>query len=196
MRRSDDEDGRHRPSHPLRRAAFRQILLQCRRGRDHLPDARPQAPDPLPDRGRVVGCPSGAAAARASAASRRRRERPSAFAATVPAASTAARRSRETRSGRWPAGENGRSLSTVPSADREGPAEIVAGFLAALAIVGGAIASVERPVPVGLVSIFIGFVAAAMADRNQRLAAAGVAAASLGFLVGMIVSVITSRPLW
>jgi hypothetical protein len=87
-------------------------------------------------------------------------------------------------------------VSTVPSTDREGPAEIVAGFLAALAIVGGAIATVERPVPVGLVSIFIGFVAAAMADRNQRLAAAGVAAASLGFLVGMIVSVITSRPLW
>jgi hypothetical protein len=35
-----------------------------------------------------------------------------------------------------------------------------------------------------------------MADRNQRLAAAGVTIASLGFLAGMIVSVITSRPLW
>jgi hypothetical protein len=51
-------------------------------------------------------------------------------------------------------------------------------------------------VPVGLVSIFIAFLAAAMAARNQRLAAAGVAVASLGFLGGMIISVITQRPLW
>jgi hypothetical protein len=87
-------------------------------------------------------------------------------------------------------------LSTVPPTAREGPAEIVAGFLAALAMLGGAIAVVERPVPIGVVSIVIGFLAAALADRNQRLAAAGVTFASLGFLGGMIVSVITSRPLW
>ena len=77
-----------------------------------------------------------------------------------------------------------------------GPAEIVAGFLAVLAIVGGCIAVVERPVLVGVVSILIAFLAVAMADRNQRLAAAGLTFASLGFLGGMIVSVITSRPLW
>jgi hypothetical protein len=87
-------------------------------------------------------------------------------------------------------------MSTVPPAARDRPAEIVAGFLAALAMVGGAIAIVERPVIVGLAAIFIGFLAAAMAERNQRLAAAGVTIASLGFLGGMIVSVITSRPLW
>jgi uncharacterized membrane protein YccC len=87
-------------------------------------------------------------------------------------------------------------MSTAPPVARDGPAEIVAGFLAALAMVGGAIALVERPVPVGLISIFIAFLAAAMAARNQRLAAAGVAVASLGFLGGMIISVITSRPLW
>jgi hypothetical protein len=87
-------------------------------------------------------------------------------------------------------------MSAVPPAAREGPAELVAGFLAALAMVGGLIAVVERPVPVGVLSIFIGFLAAAMAERNQRLAAAGVSIASLGFLGGMIVSVITSRPLW
>ena len=87
-------------------------------------------------------------------------------------------------------------MSAVPPAARDRPAEIVAGFLATLAMVGGAIAVAERPVPVGLFSIFIGFLAAAMAERNQRLAAAGVTIASLGFLGGMIVSVITSRPLW
>jgi predicted CDP-diglyceride synthetase/phosphatidate cytidylyltransferase len=87
-------------------------------------------------------------------------------------------------------------MSTVPRAARDRPAETVAGFLAALAMVGGAIAVVERPVAIGVVSIFIGFLAAAMAERNQRLAAAGVTIAALGFLGGMIVSVITSRPLW
>ena len=87
-------------------------------------------------------------------------------------------------------------MSAVPPVTRDRPAETVAGFFAALAMVGGAIALVERPVAVGLLSIFIGFLAAALAERNQRLAAAGVAFASLGFLGGMIVSVITSRPLW
>ena len=63
-------------------------------------------------------------------------------------------------------------------------------------MVGGAIAVVERPVLIGLGSIFIGFLATAMAERNQRLAAAGVTIASLGFLGGMIISAISSRPLW
>jgi hypothetical protein len=87
-------------------------------------------------------------------------------------------------------------VSTVPPTARDQPAEIAAGFLAALAMVGGAIAIVVRPVPIGVASILIGFLAVALADRNQRLAAAGVTLASLGFLGGMIVSVLTSRPLW
>jgi hypothetical protein len=87
-------------------------------------------------------------------------------------------------------------VSTVPSTTRDRPAETVAGFLAAIAMVGGAIAVAYRPVPIGIFSIFVGLVAAALADRNRRLAAAGVAVASCGFLAGMIVGVITSRPLW
>jgi len=87
-------------------------------------------------------------------------------------------------------------VSTFEPAARDRPADTVAGFLAALAMVGGAIAAITRPVTVGLVAIFISFLAAALAERNQRLAAAGVAVASIGFLTGMIVCVITSRPLW
>jgi uncharacterized protein involved in propanediol utilization len=63
-------------------------------------------------------------------------------------------------------------------------------------MVGGLIAAVERPVLIGVASIVIAFLAAALADRNQRLAAIGVAVAASGWLVGMIISVITSRPLW
>jgi hypothetical protein len=87
-------------------------------------------------------------------------------------------------------------VSTVPAGARDRPADTVAGFLAALAIAGGAIAAVERPVLVGVFSIFVAFLAAALAERNQRLAAAAVAIASTGWLVGMVVCVITSRPLW
>jgi hypothetical protein len=63
-------------------------------------------------------------------------------------------------------------------------------------MVGGLIAAVERPVLIGVAAIAIAFLAAALAERNQRLAGIGVAIASTGWLVGMIVSVITSRPLW
>ena len=87
-------------------------------------------------------------------------------------------------------------MSTLPAESRDRPADTVAGFLAAIAMAGGLIAAVERPVLIGLFSIVVGFLAAALADRNQRLAAAGLTIASLGWLVGMIVCVITSRPLW
>ena len=89
-------------------------------------------------------------------------------------------------------------MSTAPPvADRQGPAETVAGFLAALAIFGGLIAVAQRPVTIGLTSLFIALVAATMASgRNRQLAAAAVAITGTCWLVGMIVSVITNRPLW
>ncbi len=89
-------------------------------------------------------------------------------------------------------------MSTVPPvAEREGSAESVAGFLAAIAIFGGLVAIAQRPVTIGLFSLFIGLVASAMASgRHRNLAAAAVAIASISWLVGMIVCVITNRPLW
>jgi high-affinity Fe2+/Pb2+ permease len=88
-------------------------------------------------------------------------------------------------------------VSTAPVAERQGPAETVAGFLAALAIFGGLIAIAQRPVTIGLTSLFIGLIAATMAaGRNRHLAAAGVAVAASGWFLGMVVCVITSRPLW
>lgn len=87
-------------------------------------------------------------------------------------------------------------MSSYSEGRRDRPADTVAGFFAALAMAGGLIAVVERPVLIGLFAIFVGFLAAALAERTQRLAAMGVAIASTGWLAGMIVSVITSRPLW
>lgn len=88
-------------------------------------------------------------------------------------------------------------MSTAPLATRERPAETVAGFLAALAIFGGLIAIAQRPVTIGLTSLLIALVAAAMAaGRNRNLAAAAVAIVGVSWLVGMIVCVFTDRPLW
>jgi hypothetical protein len=89
-------------------------------------------------------------------------------------------------------------VSTVPSpAEREGPAEGIAGFLAALAIFGGVIAVAQRPVTIGIPSLVVALIAAAMAGgRHQRLAAAAVAITGSAWLLGMIVSVVTNRPLW
>jgi hypothetical protein len=87
--------------------------------------------------------------------------------------------------------------SVPPVVEREGTGETIAGFLATLAIFGGLIGIVERPVTIGLTSLLIAFVAAAMAaGRHQRLAAAAVAIAGVSWLTGMIVAVLTSRPLW
>jgi len=89
-------------------------------------------------------------------------------------------------------------MSTIrPAAEREGSAESVAGFLSAIAIFGGLVAIAQRPVTIGLFSLFIGLVAAAMASgRHRNLAAAAVAIAATSWLIGMIVCVLTNRPLW
>ena len=89
-------------------------------------------------------------------------------------------------------------MSAIPPvAEHDGPAETIAGFLSALAIFGGLIAIAQRPVTIGLFSLFIGLVAAALAGgRHRNLAAAAVAIAGTSWLVGMIVCVITNRPLW
>ena len=87
-------------------------------------------------------------------------------------------------------------MSAVPAESRGRQADNVAGYLAAIAMAGGAIAVAYRPVLVGVFSIFVAFLAAALADRNRRLAAAGVAIAAAGWLTGMIVCIFTSRPLW
>ena len=89
-------------------------------------------------------------------------------------------------------------MSTVPtSAERGGAAETVGGFLAVLAIFGGVIAVAQRPVTIGLTSLVIALTASAMTSgRHRNLAAVAVAIAALGWFAGMVVCVITGRPLW
>ena len=76
------------------------------------------------------------------------------------------------------------------------PAEVVAGYLSALAIFGGAIGIAWHPLRLIPISMLLALVAAAMAGRTNRLARAAVMITAVCFFLGMTVSVVTSRPLW
>jgi hypothetical protein len=89
-------------------------------------------------------------------------------------------------------------MSSVPvEDDRERPAEIAAGYLAAISMTASAIALVYRPVRLAPFAILVALIAAALAgDRNSKLAGAAVAAATLAWLVGMAIAVLFSRPIY
>jgi hypothetical protein len=88
-------------------------------------------------------------------------------------------------------------VSTVPEAragDRYG--EVVAGFLASAALFAGLVAIVYKPVRIAPAALVVALIAAGMGGRHQRLAAAATAVVTLGWIAGMVVCVITERPLF
>jgi hypothetical protein len=80
--------------------------------------------------------------------------------------------------------------------DRQRPAESVAGFLAALSMTASLLAVVYRPVRLAPFAILLGLIAAGLGGRYARLAAVAVVVATLGWLIGMTVAVLTSHPLY
>jgi hypothetical protein len=76
------------------------------------------------------------------------------------------------------------------------PADVVAGFLATLAIVGGSLAFVYRPIRIAPFAILLALIAAAMSARNSRLAAIALAVAALGFVVGTTIAIVTNNPVF
>lgn len=87
-------------------------------------------------------------------------------------------------------------LSAEP-VDRSGSAETLAGFMAAAAIFVGAIALAVRPLPLSVAAIVLSLVATAMSGpRSARLAAFSVGAATLAFVVGMTIAVLTDHALY
>jgi hypothetical protein len=86
-------------------------------------------------------------------------------------------------------------LSATP-VERERPAEIAAGYLAAISLAASAIAIVYRPVRLAPFAILVALVAAGMAGRRSRLPALAVAFATLAWLAGMTIAVLTSRPIY
>jgi len=81
--------------------------------------------------------------------------------------------------------------------DRASPAEVAAGFLAAISLTASAIALIYRPARLAPFALLIAFIAAALAkDHHRKLAAAAVAAATVAWLVGMAIAVIWSNPIY
>ena len=76
------------------------------------------------------------------------------------------------------------------------PSETVAGFLAALAIFISLIGLAWHPLRLILPAVVVSMIAAAMGGRHQRLAFAAVIVVAFCFFLGMVISVITQRPLW
>lgn len=89
-------------------------------------------------------------------------------------------------------------MSTAPiEDDRASPAEIAAGYLAAISLTASALALFYRPVRLAPFAILVALIAAALAkDHNRKLAGAAVAAATLAWLLGMAIAVILSKPIY
>jgi hypothetical protein len=73
--------------------------------------------------------------------------------------------------------------------------ETIAGFLAALAIAAGLIGIAWHPLRLVAAAIIVSMIAAGMAPKNMLVRAA-VFIVIASFFFGMLVCVVTSRPLW
>jgi hypothetical protein len=80
--------------------------------------------------------------------------------------------------------------------ERDRPADTVAGLLAALAIVAALLSLVYRPIRLDPFAIIVAFVATGIGGRHARLAAVAVAVASACFILGMVIAILTRRPLY
>ena len=90
-------------------------------------------------------------------------------------------------------------MSSAPFEDDRSSARPrrAAGFLAAISLTASVLALVYRPVRLAPFAILVALLAAALAkDRNSKLAAAAVAAATLAWLVGMAIAVLLSQPIY
>jgi hypothetical protein len=97
---------------------------------------------------------------------------------------------------------------SAPAESRRESIDTVVGLMSAAAIFLALLAATDlnmsingthlemRPVRIGVAAILLSLIAAGIGGRNRRLAAVAVAIAGLGWLVGMIVGVVTERPLF
>jgi hypothetical protein len=53
-----------------------------------------------------------------------------------------------------------------------------------------------RPVRIGIAAVVLALIAAGIGGRHRKLAAAATAIAGAGWLLGMVIAVITERPLF
>jgi len=88
-------------------------------------------------------------------------------------------------------------FSSVEAAPERGhTTELVAGYLAALSIFASLISLAWHPLRLDGPAIVIALISAGMTGRGKRLPFAAVVIAAICFFLGMMISVITERPLW
>lgn len=85
---------------------------------------------------------------------------------------------------------------SVSELERRGPAEVLAGYMSAAAIFLAATALAFRPLVLALAALVLSLTATAIGGRWGRLHAIAVGAATVGFILGMTIAVVTSRPLF
>jgi hypothetical protein len=83
----------------------------------------------------------------------------------------------------------------VPS-ERSHTTEAVAGYLASLSIFASLISLAWHPLRLEGPAIVIALISAGMTGRGRRLPFAAVVIAAVCFFLGLMISVITERPLW
>lgn len=80
--------------------------------------------------------------------------------------------------------------------ERSRPAEVVAGYMSAAAIFLSAMALAVRPLPLSVTALLLALVATAIGGRWGNLHALAVASATLAFVLGMTIAVLTGRSLY
>ena len=86
-------------------------------------------------------------------------------------------------------------MSSVP-AERDRPAEAVAGILAALSIVASLLSLAYRPIRLEPFAIIAACVAAGIGGRHARLAAIAVAVSAVCFVLALAIAIWTNHPLY
>jgi hypothetical protein len=98
-------------------------------------------------------------------------------------------------------------VSAIPEPQRE-RLDTLAGLMSATAIFLGLLAMTNfnlsisgthlqmRPVRIGVAAVVLALVAAGIGGRHSRLAAIAVAVAGLSWAAGMVIAVVTERPIF
>jgi hypothetical protein len=89
-------------------------------------------------------------------------------------------------------------VSELSAEDRpsSSQSQVVAGYLAAFSIAASLISLAWHPLRLLGPAIVLALISAGMAGRGKRLPFAAVGTAAVCFFLGMMISVITERPLW
>lgn len=87
---------------------------------------------------------------------------------------------------------------TMPSTPAPGSssAELTAGFLSVLSIVGSALGAVYQPVKLLPFAFLIALIATVMAPRDSKLPLVAIFFGAIAFVVGLTVAVTTNHPLY